>query len=99
MNNTIRCRETGRGIAIKVDGGQCVCPPNECLMKEEWEAAQYLSGGRLTIKLCDESEEIVLESYSYTLLEHFFLLSNRLLIVERCCLEPTAQQSKKSPTP
>jgi len=34
----IRCKLNGRGIAMQLNGGYCVCPSaNECVMKEEWE--------------------------------------------------------------
>lgn len=30
MRDTIRCRATGRGLAMKEGGGMCLCSPLEC---------------------------------------------------------------------
>lgn len=36
--NTIKCRETGRPVANKLDGGRCACPMGVCHMATVWAA-------------------------------------------------------------
>jgi hypothetical protein len=36
MSNAIRCKRTGQGIAMKLDGGWCMCPSvDECALMTE----------------------------------------------------------------
>lgn len=36
--HVIRCKRTGLALCSKLDGGECVCAPNECRMQREFAA-------------------------------------------------------------
>jgi hypothetical protein len=55
--HAIKCKLNGRGLAMKLGGGWCVCPSaNECRMRGEWEREEQRGEAVVRDRAPDKSE-------------------------------------------